>query len=294
MLDKYLKIFGLDNNFSLDELEGKYKALLKEFDTKDIEDDLKIIFLEEQVKIREAYQILLKFNHTREKVSSIKSKEKTLHVKAGAGGEKNKILPIIMTICALLLLALGFSGVFTTPAAPDTKEVVVEVVDTVFISEEEFLALEDPNNNGDFISTEEILALEDPNNNGDFISTEEILAIEDPNNNGDFISTEEILALEDPNNNKSTRTVTRESKSQVKDKCDTHVFTNMQLSKTYKRWERWENKPEDKKLTERYNDEVEELKDLIKKYKKCGCSKCQIALEDGNLKKGKHFIEESQ
>jgi hypothetical protein len=112
MLDKYLKIFGLDNNFSLDELEGKYKSLLKEFDTKNIEDDLKIIFLEEQVKIREAYQILLKFNHTREKVSSIKSKGKTLHVKAGAGGEKKKKMAIIMTICALLLLALGLSGVF--------------------------------------------------------------------------------------------------------------------------------------------------------------------------------------
>ena len=31
MLDKYLKIFGLGNNFSLDELEGKYKKLLKEY-----------------------------------------------------------------------------------------------------------------------------------------------------------------------------------------------------------------------------------------------------------------------
>ena len=78
MLDKYLKIFGLDNNFSLDELEGKYKKLLKEFDTKNIEDDLKIIFLEEQVKIREAYQILLKYYYKQEKVSSIKSKGNTL------------------------------------------------------------------------------------------------------------------------------------------------------------------------------------------------------------------------
>ena len=43
-MDKYLKIFGFDNNFSLDELEGRYKKLLKEFDTKNIEDDLKIIF----------------------------------------------------------------------------------------------------------------------------------------------------------------------------------------------------------------------------------------------------------
>ena len=128
MLDKYLKIFGLDNNFSLDELEGKYKKLLKEFDTKNIEDDLKIIFLEEQVKIREAYQILLKFNHTREKVSSIKSRGKTLHVKAGAGGEKNKMLPIIMTICALLLLALGLSGVFTVPPKAHEKVVVEESV----------------------------------------------------------------------------------------------------------------------------------------------------------------------
>tara|TARA_B100000795_G_scaffold266274_1_gene249199 strand:- start:812 stop:1750 length:939 start_codon:yes stop_codon:yes gene_type:complete len=125
MLDKYLKIFGLDNNFSLDKLEEKHKELLKEFDTKNIEDDLKIIFLEEQVKIREAYQILLKYYYKQEKVSSIKSKGKTLHVKAGTEGEKKKMLLIIMTICALLLLALGFSGVFTAPA---TEEVVVEEV----------------------------------------------------------------------------------------------------------------------------------------------------------------------
>jgi len=136
MLDKYLKIFGLDNNFSLDELEGKYKKLLKEFDTKNIEDDLKIIFLEEQVKIREAYQILLKFNHTREKVSSIKSRGKTLHVKAGAGGEKNKMLPIIMTICALLLLALGLSGVFTVPPKAHEKVVVEESVEEVVVEDE--------------------------------------------------------------------------------------------------------------------------------------------------------------
>ena len=75
MSDKDLKIFGLDNNFSLDELEEKYKKLLKEFDTKNIEDDLKIIFLEEQVRIREAYQILLKYYHETERVDSIISSE---------------------------------------------------------------------------------------------------------------------------------------------------------------------------------------------------------------------------
>ena len=100
----------------------------------------------------------------------------------------------------------------------------------------------------------------------------------------------EIFYQKEFNNNKEVnktnkKIVTRESKSQVKDKCDARVFTNMQLGKTYKRWEKWENKPEDKKLTERFTDEVKELKDLIKKYKKCGCSKCQIALEDGNLKR---------
>ena len=76
MSDKDLKIFGLDNNFSLDELEKKYKKLLKEFDTKNIEDDLKIIFLEEQVRIREAYQILLKSYHERDRVSEVEPKEK--------------------------------------------------------------------------------------------------------------------------------------------------------------------------------------------------------------------------
>ena len=35
MLDKSLKIFGLDNNFSLDELEEKYKKLLMKRQSKD-------------------------------------------------------------------------------------------------------------------------------------------------------------------------------------------------------------------------------------------------------------------
>jgi hypothetical protein len=63
MLDKYLNVFGLVDNFSLEELEERYKKLLKEFDTKNIEDDLKVIFLEKQIKIRELYQILLKYHH---------------------------------------------------------------------------------------------------------------------------------------------------------------------------------------------------------------------------------------
>ena len=91
MLDKHLKVFGLDNNFSLNELEGKYKKLLKEFDTKNIEDGLKFIFLEEQVKIKEAYQALLKHYYkagipvllmnvfkgwAQEKIGQIKSRNK--------------------------------------------------------------------------------------------------------------------------------------------------------------------------------------------------------------------------
>ena len=108
MLDKYLKIFGLDNNFSLDELEGKYKSLLKEFDTKNIEDDLKIIFLEEQVKIREAYQILLKFNHTREKVSSIKSKGNTLDDKPKPERKKRNSYVALAISFVVILVILGF------------------------------------------------------------------------------------------------------------------------------------------------------------------------------------------
>ena len=85
------------------------KKLLKEFDTKNIEDDLKVVFLEEQVRIREAYQTLLKHCHEREKVSSIEPKEKTLPVKAGKGGKKkNKILLIIAICLLLILVVLGF------------------------------------------------------------------------------------------------------------------------------------------------------------------------------------------
>ena len=63
MLDKYLKIFDLNDNFSLSELDERYKVLLKEFDSENIEDELKFIFLEEQEKIGVAYHFLLdRFN----------------------------------------------------------------------------------------------------------------------------------------------------------------------------------------------------------------------------------------
>lgn len=63
MLDKYLKIFDLNDNFSLSELDERYMQLLKEFDPENIEDELKFIFLEEQEKIGVAYRFLLdRFN----------------------------------------------------------------------------------------------------------------------------------------------------------------------------------------------------------------------------------------
>ena len=105
MLDKYLKIFGLDNNFSLDELEGKYKKLLKEFDTNNIEDDLKVIFLEEQVKIQEAHLILLKYYHTQEKVDQIKSGNKPSSPKVS--NKKNQEKKIVLGISILLVLFIG-------------------------------------------------------------------------------------------------------------------------------------------------------------------------------------------
>jgi hypothetical protein len=226
MLDKYLKIFGLDNNFSLDELDGRYKELLKEFDTKNIEDDLKIIFLEEQQKISEAYQILLKFNHTREKVNSIKSKPKPqLTGKEMRQNQKEKAKKyIVSSLCFVLILgASGFvfkdnlKGWFNT----SQKKVQIPVNETVTEPEPE---------------------------------------------------------------PKIDLKVLEEEQPTVKEKCKTKVFKNKALSLTYKNWERWADKPEDTALTKRYNDEVKELEDLIKKYKKCRCPKCNKALEDGNLK----------
>jgi hypothetical protein len=105
MLDKYLKIFGLDNNYSLEELEDNYKRLLKEFDTKNIEDDLKVIFLEEQVKIREAHQILLKHYHKQEKVGQIKSGNKLSSQKVR--NKKKKQKQGILVFSLLILVALG-------------------------------------------------------------------------------------------------------------------------------------------------------------------------------------------
>ena len=59
MLDKYLKIFDLNDNYTLIELDERYMLLLKEFDPENIEDELKFIFLEEQEKIGVAYHFLL-------------------------------------------------------------------------------------------------------------------------------------------------------------------------------------------------------------------------------------------
>jgi len=124
MLDKYLKIFGLDNNFSLEELEGKYKKLLKEFDTKNIEDDLKIIFLEEQVKIQEAYQILLKYYHKIEKVEQVKSGNIPSSPKAR--NKNNKERNIIISICVLLVLVIGsffaYNSFSDSETSPPKKE----------------------------------------------------------------------------------------------------------------------------------------------------------------------------
>ena len=106
MLDKHFKVFGLDNNFSLDELEEKYDELLKEFDPENIEDDLKLMFSEEHVKIQEAYHMLLEYYNEKDIVSSVKpiGKKKT-------SGKKNKIMFLIFLIpiiCVLLISLLIF------------------------------------------------------------------------------------------------------------------------------------------------------------------------------------------
>ena len=43
MMDKYLKIFELDNTATIEDLELRYQQLLKEFTTKNIDQDLKQI-----------------------------------------------------------------------------------------------------------------------------------------------------------------------------------------------------------------------------------------------------------
>ena len=137
MLDKYLKIFGLDNNFSLDELEDKHKRLLKEFDTKNIEEDLKIIFLEEQVKIQEAYQILLKYHHKQDKFGQIKSGNKPSSPKVSK--KKNQLKKIVLGISILLVLFIGaffaydkFSDGAVIPPPPPTETCDIVLKDNSF------------------------------------------------------------------------------------------------------------------------------------------------------------------
>ena len=71
MSEKYLKIFNLSKDFSKVQLENEYQRLLEELNTKDIDDQLKSIFLEERNNINKYYQILLEDINSREnKVNS--------------------------------------------------------------------------------------------------------------------------------------------------------------------------------------------------------------------------------
>jgi len=103
MLDKQLKVFGLDDNFSLEDLEDKYKILLKEFDTENIDDGLKLLFSEEQEKIHESYHILLDYynrnNDVEDNLNEIKIE-----------GKKNNFLWLIVgiPICVLLMSTIIF------------------------------------------------------------------------------------------------------------------------------------------------------------------------------------------
>ena len=76
MLEKHLKIFDLDENFSLEELQEKYDSHLKEFDITDIDDELKNIYLEEQIRIRESHKVLLEYYYKNKNDNSSSSKSK--------------------------------------------------------------------------------------------------------------------------------------------------------------------------------------------------------------------------
>ena len=105
MLDEHLKVFGLDNNFSLDELEEKYKELLKEFDPELIEDDLKLMFSEENVKIQEAFHYLREYYNEKDNVSSVKPIEKK---KKSGKKKKRMFLIFLIPICVFLISFIIF------------------------------------------------------------------------------------------------------------------------------------------------------------------------------------------
>ena len=60
-MEKHYKLLGLEITATLEEVEKKYKKLLKEFDPKkQSDDDLKEFFKSEQEKIKKAYDIIVK------------------------------------------------------------------------------------------------------------------------------------------------------------------------------------------------------------------------------------------
>ena len=67
MLSKYLKIFDLSENFTLDDLNRNHRKLLKEYKIKDVDKELKKILAEEEKKINKYYEFLLEDYNNRDK-----------------------------------------------------------------------------------------------------------------------------------------------------------------------------------------------------------------------------------
>ena len=121
MLDKYLKIFNLSKDFSKVQLENEYKRLLKKLNPKEIDDQLKSIFLEEIKNIDKYYEILLEDINKREKKvyyyedSKYKdSLKRNIKRKRGLKKTKNKINQQNILFLTLIIIIISFLVFFLT------------------------------------------------------------------------------------------------------------------------------------------------------------------------------------
>ena len=73
MLSKYLKIFNLSKNFTIDDLKRNHRKLLKEYNIKDVDEELKDILAEEEKKINKYYEFLVEEYNNREKTFKSKN-----------------------------------------------------------------------------------------------------------------------------------------------------------------------------------------------------------------------------